>query len=342
MLRVWLMRLASTGASKGVGQFAQKAAAPRPMLVRSLGTVSRTVWPQLAPALSRQGFRSASSAASPASRMATLAYQYEAAPGGVQSASIEEVEFSPILANSLSLMGTVGKKPELRFFENGNKVATWSIAFSDKKGGETQWFNVEAWGPLADVAAAEIDRGQRIVVEGRLRVESWTTRENEQRKTLKIVANALKRVRSNFTNMGQTDSRMGNQNWQQPQAQQQQDYQQPQQQQQWGSAPAAPAAAAAPYTPPTPAASSGSGMPVTTEELWMSYFEDPSGWYDNRPAKLNATINAKSPDFKKREGGREAPALWIDSRTTPTWVQQELQRQSEGVNGGGQQAFPPF
>ena len=271
------------------------------------------------------GLRNASFSSTPASRLVSQqAYQYEAAPGSMQSASIEEVEFSPAVVNSISVQGTVGRKPEVRFFENGNKVASWSIAFTDKKDGETQWFNVEAWGPLADVVAAEVDKGQRIVVEGRLKVDSWKTRENEQKKGLKISANAVKRVRSD----GSSSSYMGGGGGAY--------------QQQWDNGvaintQASPSPASAPASASTNAAPSAAGL-ATTEELWMGYFEDPSGWYDNRPRKLAGEINPKSPDFKRKDGARDAPALWIDSRTTPGWVKQELQRQEQG----GQQDQPPF
>ena len=285
------------------------------------------------------GLRNAHSfSATPASRMISQqAYQYEAAPGSMQSATIDEVDFSPAVVNSVSVLGTVGKKPELRYFENGNKVASWSIAFTDKKDGETQWFNVEAWGPLAEVVAAEVDKGQRVVVEGRLKVESWTTRDNEQKKSLKISANAVKRVRmdsNNFSNNSSSSNSYGGGS--------SGGYQQ-QQQQQWNNGVATQDASSSPSASSNAAAPGASaGQLATTEEMWMSYFEDPSGWYDNRPRKVAGEINPKSPDFKRRDGGRESPALWIDGRTTPAWVKQELQRQEQGGPGAAQQEQPPF
>ena len=306
--------------------------------------------------------RSASSfysRASTSSRMAvTQAYQYEPVSGGggfggmgnSSSSSIEEVEFSPGMGNSISLMGNVGKKPELRHFENGSKLATWTLAFSDPKSKSTQWFNVDAWGELAEVAAAEIEKGQRIVVEGRLKVESWTPRDSlEERKSLKIIAQAVQRVRWGEGGGGgayggeyrssNNNNNNNNNNWnQQSEPQQQQQQQQPA----WGgnnnnNNSSTTSAASSPQS---------SGRPLATaEETWMSYFEDPSGWYDNRPAKVSGEINSKSPDFKRRDGGREAPALWIDSKTTPAWVRQELTRLNSGGGGGGQAQqndAPPF
>jgi single-strand DNA-binding protein len=256
------------------------------------------------------------------------AYQYEAAPGSMQSATIDEVDFSPTAVNSISVLGTVGKKPELRYFENGNKVASWSIAFTDKKDGETQWFNVEAWGPLAEVVAAEVDKGQRVVVEGRLKVDAWTSKDNELKKSLKISANAVKRVRMDSSYGGGGSGGNGGSGG---------GYQQ---QQQWNNGVATQdSSSSGGGGGGNAAASSSAGQLATTEEMWMGYFEDPSGWYDNRPRKAAGEINPKSPDFKRRDGGRESPALWIDSRTTPAWVKQELQRQEQG---GAQQDQPPF
>lgn len=238
-----------------------------------------------------------------------------ASPFTTHAGSVEEVEYDPATSNSLSLMGIVGSKQDVRYFESGNKVSSFGLAFTSQKDGETQWFNVELWGPLAD-AVDEIDKGQRVVVEGRLKVDSWTSKQtNEQKKSLKIVANAVKKVKySGSMKAGGGASPQGA------------SYQQQQQQRQYPS-----------------------GQLATAEEQWMSYFEDPSQWYDNRPRKAAREINEKAPDFKKREGGREAPALWIDSSTTPAWVKQELAQQEAvfgggggGAGGGGGGAQPPF
>jgi hypothetical protein len=70
---------------------------------------------------------------------AAQAYQYESAAGGGQDAFIGEVDFEPAIANSISLIGNVGAKPELKFLQNGNKVATVGLALQDKKEAETQW-----------------------------------------------------------------------------------------------------------------------------------------------------------------------------------------------------------
>ena len=57
------------------------------------------------------------------------------------------------LRNSVRLYGNVGKEPEVKTFDNGNKVATFSLATSEKRKNlkgeyleETSWHNLVVWG----------------------------------------------------------------------------------------------------------------------------------------------------------------------------------------------------
>jgi hypothetical protein len=77
-----------------------------------------------------------STAASPAAPLG--AYQQEYARSA-DEAVIGEVDFSPSIANSLSLIGNVGQTPELKFLEGGNKVVSMPIAVRERKNAETQW-----------------------------------------------------------------------------------------------------------------------------------------------------------------------------------------------------------
>lgn len=247
---------------------------------------------------------------------ASVTYQYEPAldyAGG--EAVIEEIEFDPKLVNSISLIGITGRDIELKHLATGHKVASVGLAVRPGKNKETEWFEVEMWGPLAERAAETVKKGSQVAVQGRIKVDNWQDKATGQtRKAYRVVANSLKRVRS----------------WQQPVQQQewaqqqapppppQQPPQQQQQQQQWEPFPAAAA-------PPPPAAEPAApDVPLTTTgELWMSYFEDPAGWFDNRTRKQSGQIKSNAPDFK-RKGAGDQPALWIEGRTTPAWVKSEL------------------
>lgn len=78
------------------------------------------------------------------------------------------------LRNSVTLIGHLGKDPEVRQFAN-KKRASFSIATTDthknQKGDkvqDTQWHNIVIWGALASVAEKYLKKGQEVVVEGKL------------------------------------------------------------------------------------------------------------------------------------------------------------------------------
>jgi single-strand DNA-binding protein len=315
MLRLVAMQLLDylPKATATVGKSACRAALPRLGLDgkyhhKLLSTVS-SLFPAAAPSLPcRTGFSTT-----------PRAYQqrYTSASESLERpVSIEEVDFDPALSNAVTVMGNVGQKPDVRYFENGNKVASWSIAYKARREGDTEWFDVEAWGPLAEAVARDVERGQRLVVQGKLRVAKWTDAQGQQRTKYRIVANAIKKVRS----MLSATSAPASEAWQQT-----------------GSQPSASPQEPVQYSPPETQTPPSPQPMATTEELWMSFFEDTSGWYDNRPRKAAGEINQRAPDFKRKEGGRDAPALWIDSRSTPGWVRSELSR-LDGISGEA----PPF
>lgn len=272
---------------------------------------------QLYPKLINKGCFSASKGAQSQWDLGLSCRNFGSSAFSYQSSSeqeLEEVEFSPMLANSINIIGNVGKKPEIKYLESGSKVSNFPVAFSDRKDGETQWFDVEAWDQLAELVCSSVDKGERVSLHGRLKVQDWTDREGNQRKSLRIVAASVKRVRKASMYGGNTPRSNEQGMFAQTEPQVFQSKQQSMIQQE----------------PPQ-------GSPSTSEEMWMSFFENTSGWYDNRQKKINGEINPKSPDFKRIEGGRDAPALWIESKTTPAWVRNELEKMDRLASD-----IPPF
>lgn len=258
---------------------------------------------------------------SPSSRhsfVCVLQHSFSSIPSAASNdvGPIEEIDYDPSLTNTVTIMGNVGRQPEVRYFESGNKVARWSIAYRSSREAETQWLDIEAWGSLGEKIASEIQQGQQVVVQGRLKIQTWTDREGQNRRTTTIVANSIKRVRPYRDNLDPRNASMISESSGQPSG--------------------LSITPSMQYSSETGAGYSPSAM-ATTEELWMSFFEDTSAWYDNRPRKTAGEINPRAPDFKKKEGGRDAPALWIDSRSTPAWVLSELARLDRSS-----QDLPPF
>ena len=97
--------------------------------------------------------------------------------------------------NKIILVGNLGRDPELRYTPQGNAVCSFSMATNEKrrdKAGEMQdittWFRVTLWGSQAENAAKYLQKGRPVYIEGRLRVEEWTDRDNNNRYTLEVNA----------------------------------------------------------------------------------------------------------------------------------------------------------
>lgn len=97
--------------------------------------------------------------------------------------------------NRASLMGRLGKDPEIRTTQSGEKVANFSIAtgekWKDKNTGEekerTEWHNVVVWGALAGVAEKYLAKGRRVLLEGNIRTRKWQDQNGADRWSTEIV-----------------------------------------------------------------------------------------------------------------------------------------------------------
>lgn len=82
--------------------------------------------------------------------------------------------------NKVMLIGNVGKDPEVTTLESGSKVAKFTLAtserYTDKSGQKqerTEWHNIVAWGPQADVIEKYVTKGKQLFIEGQIRSRSW-------------------------------------------------------------------------------------------------------------------------------------------------------------------------
>ena len=79
------------------------------------------------------------------------------------------------LKNSVQLIGRLGNEPEVRTFESGKKMATFSLATNDvyynnegEKVQDTQWHNIVVWGKKVDVVENYLKKGSEIALSGKL------------------------------------------------------------------------------------------------------------------------------------------------------------------------------
>ncbi len=100
--------------------------------------------------------------------------------------------------NKVILVGHLGRDPELRYTQNGQAVANFSLATSEsysKRDGEreerTEWHRIVAWGRLAEICGEYLSKGRQIYIEGRIQTREWEDREGEKRRTTEIVAREM-------------------------------------------------------------------------------------------------------------------------------------------------------
>jgi single-strand DNA-binding protein len=100
--------------------------------------------------------------------------------------------------NVMFLIGNVGRDPEIRTTTGGSKVATFSIATTERwkdKDGERQerttWHNCVAWGPLTNVIEDYVHKGSKIAVVGRMEVRKYTKSNDEERTAHECIVQTL-------------------------------------------------------------------------------------------------------------------------------------------------------
>ena len=98
--------------------------------------------------------------------------------------------------NKVTLVGNVGNDPEVKTFQNGNKVINLSLATSerwkDKETGEmksnTEWHRIVIFNMLlADIAEKYIKRGSKIYIEGQLQTRKWQDSNGVEKYTTEVV-----------------------------------------------------------------------------------------------------------------------------------------------------------
>lgn len=102
------------------------------------------------------------------------------------------------LRNKVQLIGRLGQEPEIITFEDGNKMAKFSMAtddsYKDKSGTKIErayWHNIIVKGGLVNVVENYVTKGQEIAVEGKLTNRSWEDKEGKKNYTTEILVNEL-------------------------------------------------------------------------------------------------------------------------------------------------------
>jgi len=203
------------------------------------------------------------------------------------------IPFSKDIANTVHLIGNVGRDMDIKYLDTGKVVAKTSLAVlrTLKKDDPPSWFEMEFWDSLAEIAGHHLKKGDQVYVTGRLMVDTFMKGDVNQR-TARVVVSNVHFVEGNRTSAATGTGRGAAPKTQWTQSRSTQ-------------APAGP--------------NKYAEVNAETEKLWNAFFSDPDHWWDNRAKKPSP----KSPDFKHKTTNE---ALWIVSSRTPAWVPLQLEK----------------
>jgi len=99
--------------------------------------------------------------------------------------------------NRVVLVGNVTRDIELRYIASGTAVTDLGLAVNDrvKKNGEwvdeTTFVDITLWGRQAEVANEYLSKGSSVLIEGRLKLDSWENNEGQKRSKLKVIGERM-------------------------------------------------------------------------------------------------------------------------------------------------------
>lgn len=102
--------------------------------------------------------------------------------------------------NRITLLGNVGGDPDVRILDGGVKVASFTLATTEKSYTKrdgtvmperTEWHNIVLWRGLADIADKYIRKGSKLYIEGPLRTRSYEDRNGVKQRIAEVYADNL-------------------------------------------------------------------------------------------------------------------------------------------------------
>lgn len=106
------------------------------------------------------------------------------------------------MVNKVTLIGNLGKDPEVRRLENETAVASFSVAtsenYQDKEGNwqsQTEWHNIVAWRNRAEQAEKVLKKGSTVYIEGKLTTRKYTDQNGVERYRTEVVASYFRKLK---------------------------------------------------------------------------------------------------------------------------------------------------
>jgi len=115
--------------------------------------------------------------------------------------------------NKVQIIGHLGREPEMRYTPSGKAVTTFTVAVSrswnstdGERHSETEWFNVVAFGNLAEICKQYLVKGKQVYIEGRLQTRRWDDKEGVKHSIVEVVANEMMMLGDRRDNNNQNQS----------------------------------------------------------------------------------------------------------------------------------------
>jgi len=111
------------------------------------------------------------------------------------------------MVNKATLIGRLGKDPEVRYTADGTMITNFNLAtdeqWKDKNGEKvqkTEWHRIVTFGKLAEICGNYLVKGKLIFIEGRIQTRSWEDKDGVKRFTTEIVASNMQMLDSKGQN----------------------------------------------------------------------------------------------------------------------------------------------
>lgn len=91
---------------------------------------------------------------------------------------------------TITIIGHLGRDPEIRYLPDGSAVCNFSVATSEKNRDQefTTWWRVNVWGKQAEPCGEYLAKGRAVCVQGRVGERSYTDANGQERRSLEVNA----------------------------------------------------------------------------------------------------------------------------------------------------------
>ncbi len=100
--------------------------------------------------------------------------------------------------NKVMVIGYLGRDPEMRYTPSGRPVTSFSVVTTrtwtsaeGERHEEAEWFNVVAWGNLAEICNKYLRKNHQVYIEGRLQTRGWEDEEGKKHYRTELVASEM-------------------------------------------------------------------------------------------------------------------------------------------------------